>query len=82
MFTVNHLRFVAVVFGNAETVPVLGGGVGGERGGVGGEAGIAGRWTEVRESHMALGNAAPNMPVAPTKGQIRTESKALHLFFK
>lgn len=65
---------------NAEIVPALEGGVGGERGGVGGEAGIVGHWTEGRENHMALGNVAPNMPAAPIKGQIRTESKELQSF--
>lgn len=72
---------MAAVFGNAETARALGDGAGGERGGVGGGAGIVGHWKEVMESHMAPGNVAPNRPAAPTKGQIRTESKDLHAFF-
>lgn len=72
---------MAVVTENAEIVPAPGGGAGGERGGVGGEAGIVGHWTEVRGSHMALGNVAPNMPAAPTERQITTESKELQSLF-
>lgn len=72
---------MAAVFGNAKTARLLGDGAGGERGGVGGEAGIVGHWKEVRESHMAPGNVAPNMPAASTKGQIRAESEDLHVSF-
>lgn len=72
---------MAVVTENAEIVPALEGGAGGGRGGVGGRAGTAGHWTEVRGSHMALGNVAPNMPAAPSKGQITTESKELQSVF-